>query len=157
MPKMFVFGVVRSLHDVFTALWIGGLLTTAFTFMPVFKNAKEKIEGLGALLVAYQKRMGAVALVSIFGLWITGLLLGKQSQAYSGFMSFSNTYNALLSVKHLLIFAMILIAVYRRFILGKKIMSFDDSQQKLYGFLLILNTLLGVIILFLSGISSAIG
>jgi uncharacterized membrane protein len=148
---------VRSLHDVFTALWIGGLLTTAITFMPVFKNAMEKIKGLGAFLVAYQKRLGTVTLVSIIGLWITGLLLGKQSQAYSGFMSFSNTYNALLSVKHLLIFVMILIAVYRRFVLGKKIMSFDARQQKLYGLLLLLNTLLGVIVLFLSGISSAIG
>jgi uncharacterized membrane protein len=157
MPKMLVFGVVRSLHDVFTALWIGGLLTTAFTFMPVFKEAKEKIKGLGTLLVAYQKRLGTVALVSIIGLWITGLLLGKQSQAYSGFMSFANTYNALLSVKHLLIFVMIFVAIYRRFVLGKKIMSFDARQQKLYGMLLMLNTLLGVVVLFLSGISSAMG
>jgi putative copper export protein len=157
MPKMFVFGVVRSLHGVFTALWIGGLLTTAFTFMPVFKEAKEKIKGLGTLLVAYQKRLGTVALVSIIGLWITGLLLGKQSQAYSGFMSFANTYNALLSVKHLLIFVMIFVAFYRRFVLGKKIMSFDTRQQKLYGMLLMLNTVLGVVVLFLSGISSAMG
>jgi uncharacterized membrane protein len=142
---------------VFTALWIGGLLTTAFTFMPVFKEAKEKIKGLGTLLVAYQKRLGTVALVSIIGLWITGLLLGKQSQAYSGFMSFTNTYNVLLSVKHLLIFVMIFVAIYRRFVLGKKIMSFDARQQKLYGMLLMLNTLLGVVVLFLSGISSAMG
>jgi putative copper export protein len=157
MPKMLVFGVVRSLHDVLTALWIGGLLTTAFTFMPVFKEAKEKIKGLGTLLVAYQKRLGTVALVSIIGLWITGLLLGKQSQAYSGFMSFTNTYNVLLSVKHLLIFVMIFVAIYRRFVLGKKIMSFEARQQKLYGMLLMLNTLLGVVVLFLSGISSAMG
>jgi uncharacterized membrane protein len=125
--------------------------------MPVFKEAKEKIKGLGTLLVAYQKRLGTVALVSIIGLWITGLLLGKQSQAYSGFMSFTNTYNVLLSVKHLLIFVMIFVAFYRRFFLGKKIMSFDARQQKLYGMLLMLNTLLGVVVLFLSGISSAMG
>ncbi|MDY6846116.1 MAG: hypothetical protein SVP52_03150 [Chloroflexota bacterium] len=44
MPKLIVFGLVRSLHNVFTAMWIGGLLTTAFAFMPVFKEAKEKIK-----------------------------------------------------------------------------------------------------------------
>lgn len=157
MPKAIVFGLIRSLHNVFTAMWIGGLLTTAFTFMPVFKEAKEKIKGLGGVLVAYQKRLGTVALISIIGLWITGLLLGKQSPAYSGFMNFSNTYNILLSVKHLLIFVMILVAIYRRFVLGKNIQSFDAKQQKIYGTLLMVNTLLGVVVLFLSGISSAMG
>lgn len=156
MPKPIVFGFVRSLHDLFTAMWMGGLLTTAFVFMPVFKQSKEKIKGLAPLLISYQKRLGTLAIISIIGLWITGLLLGKQSPAYSGFMNFSNTYNMLLSVKHLLIFVMILAAIYRRFVLGKNIKNFDSRQQKTYGMLLMLNTMLGVIVLFLSGISSAI-
>jgi len=157
MPSPIVFGVVRSLHNVFTAMWIGGLLTTAFIFMPVLKEAKEKIKGLGEVLVAYQKRLGTIALISIIGLWITGLLLGKQSQAYSGFMNFSTTYNALISIKHLLIFVMIFVAIYRRFVLGKNIKIFDARQQKLYGILLMVNAILGVVVLFLSGISSAMG
>jgi len=157
MPKTIVFGFVRSLHDLFTAMWIGGLLTTAFTFMPVFKEAKEKIKGLGIVLISYQERLGTIALISIIGLWITGLLPGNQSPAYSGFLNFSNTYNILLSVKHLLIFVMILVAIYRRFVLGKNIQSFDARQQKIYGMFLMVNALLGVIVLFLSGISSAMG
>jgi len=157
MPSPIIFGVVRSLHNVFTAMWIGGLLTTALIFMPIFKEAKEKFKGLGEVLIAYQKRLGTAALISIIGLWITGLLLGKQSQAYSGFMSFANTYNALISIKHLLIFVMIFVAIYRRFVLGKNIKSFDARQQKLYGMLLMANAILGVLVLFLSGISTALG
>ncbi|MDY6846117.1 MAG: CopD family protein [Chloroflexota bacterium] len=108
-------------------------------------------------MISYQKRLGTIALISIIGLWITGLLLGNQSPAYSGFMNFSNTYNILISVKHLLIFVMILVAIYRRFVLGKNIQSFDARQQNIYGVLLMVNALLGVIVLFLSGISSAMG
>jgi putative copper export protein len=157
MPKPIIFGVVSALHNLFTAIWIGGLLTTALSFMPAFKETKEKVKGLASLLVSYQNRLSTIVLVSVIGLWITGMLLGKQSPAYSGFMNFSTTYNVLLSIKHLLIFVMILVAIYRRFVLGQKIKSFDDRQQKLYGMLLIVNTVLGVIVVFLSGMGAALG
>lgn len=156
MPKQIVFGIVRSLHDIFSALWIGGMLTTTLSFMPVFKNFRQKRKELIDLLVGYQKRLAAVALISILGLWITGLLLSKQSPAYSGFLNFSSTTNTLLSIKHILILVMIIIALYRRFILGRGLRNFNKNQQKTYGMLLVVNTLLGVIVLFLSGIGASL-
>jgi putative copper export protein len=156
MQKLIVFGIVRSLHNVFTALWIGGLLTTALTFMPAFMNKGDKAKKDKSIVMRYQKRLRVVALISIIGLWITGLLLGKQTSAYSGFMSFATTYETLISIKHLLILVMILVAVYRGYILGPKFEQFKPQQQKLYAGLLFLNALLGVIVLFLSGISAAI-
>jgi len=156
MPKQIVFGIVRGLHDLFTVMWIGGLLTTALSFMPVFKKFREKINGLVDLLDAYQKKLANFLLISIAGLWITGLLLSKQSPAYSGFMNFSSTPNALLSIKHIFIIIMIIIALYRRFVLGRKLKSFSENQQKTYGILLMVNALLGVVVLFLSGIGASL-
>lgn len=156
MPKQIVFGIVRSLHDLFTALWIGGILTTALSFMPVFKKSKKKINGLVELLVHYQKRLSTFALISILGLWLTGLLLNNQSPAYSGFLNFSTTTNSLLSIKHSIIFVMIIIAVYRRYVLGQKVEKFNHKQQNLYGMLLMVNSVLAVVVLFLSGIGASL-
>ena len=75
MPKQIIFGSIRALHDLFTAMWIGGLLTTGLTFMPVFKKSRNKIKGLVALLDGYQKKLANYVLISIVGLWITGLFL----------------------------------------------------------------------------------
>lgn len=157
MPKPIIFGIIRSLHELFTAMWIGGILTMAVSFMPIFKKSKSKVKGLVEFLEPFQKRLGSVALISILGLWITGILLGRQSQAYSGFMSFATTYDVLLSIKHLLIFVMVLVAIYRRYVLGRKLRDFDSREQRLYGILLMVNAFFGISVVILSGISAAIG
>jgi uncharacterized membrane protein len=156
MQKFIIFGLIRSLHNVFTALWVGGLLTTAITFMPVYKKSNSQPNGNKPFLIKYQKNLRIVAVISIIGLWITGLLLGKQSPAYTGFMQFGSLYEVLVSIKHVLIFLMIIIGFYRGFILGAKIEQFTPKDMKTYGLLLMVNTLLGIAVLFLSGISAAI-
>ena len=156
MPKQIIFGIIRALHDLFTAIWIGGLLTTGLTFMPVFKKSRNKIKGLVALLDGYQKKLANYVLISIVGLWITGLFLAKQSPVYSGFMNFSSAPNAILSIKHILIFVMIIIALYRRFVLGRELENFSEKQRKTYGILLMVNVLSGVVVLFLSGIGASL-
>jgi uncharacterized membrane protein len=92
-------------------------------------------------------------------LWITGLLLGRRSAAYDGFLSFSTTYSysSIVSLKHLLIFMMMVVGVYRGFVLGSKIETFQPKQQKTYAGLLLFNTFLGIVVLILSGISAALG
>jgi putative copper export protein len=157
LQKQLVFGTIRALHDLFTAFWIGGLLTTAIAFMPVIKGSREKPGTLKAMLKAYHHRLRIVAVVSMVGLWITGLLLSRQSSAYVGLLNFSDAYNLLLSIKHLLIFVMVGIGLFRGFILGRKIDQFNTKDQKVYAVLLLINTVLGVAVVFLSGISAVMG
>lgn len=157
MPKQLIFGTIKSLHDLFTAFWIGGLLTTTITFLPVFKRLNDKSVAFKKLLPAYHRRLRIIALVSMIGLWLTGLLLSRQSPAFAGLLDFSTTYNVLLTTKHLIIVAMVLISVYRGFILGRKIETFTPKEQKLYAGLLIVTTILGVSVLFLSGIGAVFG
>jgi len=157
MQQQLVFGIINALHDLFTAFWIGGLLTSGFAFMPAVKGASDKPGSMKKLMQIYQNKLRVVAIVSIVGLWITGMLMGRQSPAYAGFLNFSTTYNILLSLKHLIIFVMIAIAVYRGFILGRKIESFNPKQQKLYAALLLINLVLGIVVVFLSGMGSVLG
>lgn len=156
MPKYLVFGIIKSLHDIFTALWIGGLLTTALAFMPAIMHKRNKSNNYKTLVVQYQSHLRIITLVSIIGLWVTGLLLGKQNPAYSGFMTYSTTYETLISIKHLLIFTMIIGAIIRGYIVGPKFGQFKPIQKKVYAGLLFFNALLGIVVLFISGISTAI-
>jgi len=71
-------------------------------------------------------------------------------------MGFGTTYEILISVKHILIFVMVLVGLYRGFVLGPMFEQFKPQQQKLYAGLLMINTFLGVAVLFLSGISVAL-
>jgi putative copper export protein len=157
MPKQLIFGTIKSLHDLFTALWVGGLLTTTITFLPTLKSVTDKSMAFRKLLPSYHRRLRVIALVSMIGLWVTGLLLSRQSTAFAGLFDFSTTYNVLLSSKHLIIIVMVLIALYRGFVLGKKVENFTAKEQKLYVSLLIITTILGVSVLFLSGIGAVFG
>lgn len=157
MQKLLIFGVIKALHDVFTALWVGGMLTTALCFMPILKKYSGKPPGSKSLLAEYQRRLRIIFLISVVGLWITGILLGNRSVAYDGFLSFSTTYNSLITIKHLLILVMMVVGVFRGFVLGSKIEEFQPKQQKRYAGLLMFNALLGIVVLIISGISAALG
>ena len=72
-------------------------------------------------------------------------------------LNFSDAFNVLLSIKHLLIFVMVGIGLFRGFILGRKIDQFNTKDQKVYAVLLLINTVLGVAVVFLCGISAVMG
>jgi len=154
MSKILIMGMVKSLHDLFTALWIGGMLTTAIALLPTLKRTQLEPQQNKALWIGYQKVLSVVAIISIFGLWVTGLLMGRQSPDYAGFLNFTSPYNLLISIKHLLVLGMVVIALVRRFGLGRRIMDFTAKDQKTYALLLIVNAFLGVVVIFLSGISA---
>ena len=75
----------QIIHDLFTAFWIGGMLTTGFAFLPVVKNAGAEPKLKNKLLKIYQSKLRVVGLISIGVLWITGLLLSKQAGAFLDF------------------------------------------------------------------------
>jgi putative copper export protein len=156
MQKQLIFGMIRSLHDLFTAFWIGGMLTTGFAFLPIVQNAGAEPKLKNKLLKFYQSKLRVVGLISIGVLWITGLLLSKQAGGISGFLCFTAPYHTLISIKHLVVFMMIVIGGYRGFILGQKIEKFNQQEQKTYMLLLFINIVLGVAVIFLSGFGAAL-
>ncbi|HEY72820.1 MAG TPA: hypothetical protein G4N99_06055 [Thermoflexia bacterium] len=158
MPgKQIMFAIVTFLHDLFTAVWIGGLITLGLTVLP----SAKKVLGMGPqtkkLMDAIQKRLSVLVYVSIAGLLLTGLLLSNRNPAFQGLFSFGNPYSTVLALKHVLVLAMIAVSLYRSLILGRRSGPSTPSQEKLSAGLLFFNIILGVAILLLSGFSVALG
>jgi len=148
-----VFALLTFLHDLFTAVWIGGLITLGLTVMPSVKKVMGKGPQTKKLMDAIQKRHSLWVYVSLVGLVLTGLLQANRSPAFQGLFSFGNAYSAVLAIKHILVLAMIAIALYRSLALGS---TSTPSQEKLKATLMILNIIFGVSILLLSGFTAAL-
>ena len=157
MPtQTIVFALVTFLHDLFTAVWIGGLITLGLTVLPSVKKTLGKGPQTKKLMDAIQKRHGVFVYVSMIGLVLTGLLQANRSSVFQGLFSFDNAYSTILTLKHILVVAMIVIALYRSLVLGRKSGASTPSQEKLKAGLLMVNIVLGIAILLLSGFTAAL-
>jgi uncharacterized membrane protein len=156
MPKQIVFAVVTFLHDLFTVIWIGGLISLGLVVIP----SARKVLGMGSetkrLMDAIQKRLSVLVYVSIVGLLLTGALLSNRAPAFQGLFHFGNAYSVVLGVKHILTLAMIGVALYRSLVLSRPNKSSGPARERLKAGLLLLNVVLGVVILLLSGFSAAL-
>lgn len=156
ISKTIVFSLVTFLHDLFTAVWIGGLITLGLTVMPATKKVLGKGPETKKLMAVIQKRHSVWVYVSMVGLAITGLLQANRASAFLGLFSFGNAYSLVLTIKHILMIAMVAIALYRSLVLSRKGTPPSPSREKLKAILLFLNLFFGVSILALSGISAAL-
>lgn len=102
-----------------------------------------------------------IVYISIAILVVTGILESWHSQAFKGFFSFENLYSSLLSLKHMLVVAMILIAAYRQMMLrqmkrkGMADKKMVKRKEKLSVILVLANTVIGIAVIFLSGFLAA--
>ena len=157
MPsKQIMFAIITFLHDLFTAVWVGGIITLGITVLP----SAKKVLGMGPqtkkLMDAIQKRLSVLVYVSIVGLLLTGLLQANRNPDFQGLFSFGNSYSTVLTIKHILVLAMVAVALFRSLVLGRRSGPSTPSQEKLKAGLLFLNIILGVAILLLSGFSAAL-
>ncbi|TFG34872.1 hypothetical protein EU527_01480 [Candidatus Thorarchaeota archaeon] len=157
MQNIILLGSVKFLHDLFTAIWIGGLITMSFAVLPSLKSALKMTPEGKALSEAIMSRLSKLVLISIVGLFITGIMLTNTSPLFEGYLSISNQYSLMLTLKHILIGLMVLLSIARSRIL--KHVSFTNPKQeaKISATLLFLNTIIGIIVLLLSGFISAFG
>jgi len=151
--KMIVFALITFLHNLFTAIWVGGLFTLALSVMPSAKQVLGMNPQTKKLLNAIMKRHSLWVYISLIGLILTGLLQSNRSTQFLGLFSFGNTYSVILSLKHIAVILMIAIALYRS--LALKNIS-NAKQEKLKASLLMVNLVLGILVLLLSGFTSAL-
>jgi len=144
--------LIQLFHDLFTALWIGGMLALAFTVLPSIKKVlgnketKKQMQELSSLI---KKKLSLLVYISMAGLMITGLLMKKRAGSV-GFLNFDTQYATFLSIKHILYVVMVGLSIYRsRFIDNGKKFSMQ-KKQKLNMIVLLLNILIAVVVLFLS-------
>jgi putative copper export protein len=104
---------------------------------------------------AIQRRLSTLVYVSIVGLVGTGLLMSRRSPAFQGFLNFGTPYATALSLKHLLVIAMVAVALVRSLGLRPTQDNVSPSRERLSGGLLLLNVVLGIAVLLLSGFTAA--
>jgi putative copper export protein len=150
MPDQMIFmNIIRFLHNLFTAFWIGGMLLLAIVVLPGIRKNPKVSEPM-MVINGIQDRLKPFALISMAGLALTGLLLGKSSKNFTGLMNFDTPYMTGLSLKHILIVLMVVLAIVRLSI-NKRIKTEKKPElQKTSFAILLLNAILGVVVLFLS-------
>ena len=156
MPKTAVFAIVTFLHDLFTAVWIGGLITLGLTVLPAARQVLGKGPQMKELLAAIQKRLSVLVYVSIVGLILTGVLQAQRNPAFEGLFAFGNAYSTALSLKHIVVVVMVGVALFRSLVLGRRERQ-TPSQERLSMGLLLANLVLGILVLLLTGFSVAYG
>lgn len=152
-------GIITFLHDIFTIIWIGGLFFIVIVLMPMIKKMKNQDTQLNQFSIAVQKRLRVFVIISILGLWITGMLLAKQNTA-GGFLKFETPYQTWLSIKHLLTLGMILMVIWRSILINKidKLPNTEkEKKQKLMKqsmLPVLINLIFGIGVLFFTGLLS---
>ncbi|GAB1482538.1 hypothetical protein MASR2M78_13540 [Treponema sp.] len=149
-------GLIRFLHDFFTVVWVGGLAFIVFTLAPSLSKVFGKDKMAQDMMQAVTRRHRVWVYISIVGIIVTGLLLGKSSPKYSGFMQFDNLYSSLASIKHLLTFAMIVITLFRSISFGKKDKVLNPKQNKISFLLIAGNLIFGVVVILLSALMAGL-
>jgi putative copper export protein len=108
------------------------------------------------LMDSVMNRQSVLVYISMIALAITGLMQAKRGGEFSGLFSFRNQYSTLLSLKHLLMLLMVVIALIRSLFLGRPSTAKSARTERLSGVLLYSNMGLGVAILLLSAFLTAI-
>lgn len=154
--KTIVFTLVTFAHDLFTIIWVGGLIITVISYIPAIKEALGPGPQVKKVMMAFQKRHSTWVYVSMLGLALTGLLISKQNPDYYQLFGFNNTFSVALSIKHLLVLFTISITLYRTLVLGRPQKPISPKTERLNLTLLIVNVVLALAVLLNSALITVI-
>ncbi len=149
-----VFTIVDFLHSLFTAIWIGGMVALAFAVLPSIRQSMEMGPESKRLIAEIRGRLSKLVYVAFVVLIATGVLMSNSSPLFEGFFSLSNPYSAVLTVKHILVAAMIVVSLLRSVIIPGRNMP-EPKRMRLMMVLLITNIVLGSAVLLTSAYLSA--
>ena len=148
MQNLILIGSVKFLHDLFTVMWIGGMIVMAAVILPSVKKQLGPGPEAKKLIATMKSKLSMLTYISMIGLLVTGLLLSNVTPPPSA------QYSLLLTVKHIVIAVMVIISLVRS--LGIERMNLEGpKEQKLGAVLLLLNVILGISILLISGLLGA--
>jgi len=115
VPTLIIF-----LHDLFTVVWVGGMLTLALVVLPVARTALGPGPQVQRLMGAIHARLRWFVYASIAGLAVTGVMLAQRSDAFGGFFAWGDGYGAALSLKHVAVILMAVVALTRSALMSRQ-------------------------------------
>ena len=157
MQSLFIPSVVRSIHNIFTSIWIGGMLVMVISFLPSIRKEIKDVKLQGSVIDRIMSHHSKWVYLGIVILAVTGMLMARLSDQTSGLFNFANPYATILSIKHALVILVTVIALVRSIAFKNAASSKDKSKKKLSIALLLVNAFLGIVILVLGSINAVIG
>ena len=150
MPtQLYVRTLVTFLHDLLTAVWIGGLFTLTLSVLPAARSAL----GLGPqtmqLIEKVKQHQRRFVYAAIPGLFLTGLFLGRSNPIPKSLFTFQNPYDSAMTIKLILLIAMAAIAIVRSRRSDQPVEPGKPDKTNLI--LMMVNLVLGLVVLLLSG------
>jgi putative copper export protein len=155
MPNPLTPALVTFLHDLFTAIWIGGMISLGLVTLPAIRAQLGQGPETQRLVQAIFRRLSVLAKVSIVGLIVTGLLLSRRATLWQGLFSTGNVYSLVLTIKHVVVIMMVGIAAVRASVLSAN-RPLKPSRNRLLAALLLANIVLGIVVLALSAYGAVI-
>ena len=144
---------VLFLHNLFTVVWVGGLITLGVVILPVTSKTLGKGPKTKELIDKIQNRLSIFVYISMLGLLGTGMLLANRAAQFEGLFSFANGYSTVLAIKHIAVILMVIIALGRRIALKQRGDKLQPRRRKAGLGLLYANVFLGIVVLLLSAMS----
>jgi uncharacterized membrane protein len=154
MPNILIPTIVRSFHNIFTSVWVGGMLALALSVMPSIRKEIKDPGTQGKVMDQVLVRQSRWVYIGIIVLFVSGVLMTRLSGQSNGLLDFTNTYATVLSIKHILVILMTLIAVIRSTVFRKAASSMNKGKKKVSMALLMINTLVGLAVLVLSSVTA---
>jgi len=101
MQNLIIPSVVRSLHNFFTSIWIGGMLVMVITFLPTIRK-EIKDGGLqGAVIDEVMSHHSKWVYIGIVVLAGTGMLMARLSGQTSGLFNFNSPYTTIIQKRRI--------------------------------------------------------
>ena len=154
--KTLVFTLMTFLHDLFTVIWMGGLIVSAISFIPAVKETFGSGPEIKKVMASFQKRHSVWVYISMAGLILTGIVMTHRSPEFEQLFGWGNPYSVALSIKHILVLIMIAITLFRTLILERNQGNLAQGNERLTMKLLLVNVVLAVIVLLNSGLVAAL-
>lgn len=170
MPeKMWVVTTMLFFHDLFTVVWVGGMIALGIGMVPAVRRVLGMGPQMQKVVSAFQNRFRWFTYICVVGLAVTGVLLARRSPEFQSFFAWGDTYSVLLSVKHILVIVMVLIVIVRSVFLAQRMPEGasvpmrphagpvqPNARLRLAMLLLFVNIALGVAVLFLSAATTTL-
>jgi len=177
MGNLVIVSVMKSLHDIFSIVWIGSLFFLSFIIIPVVKRKFDKKDEMKVMNNIFD-RLSFFIFVAIIFLIITGILehrFAKFSLLKVG-KKISSTYVLVHNIKYVLTGIMVVIVVTRQImrqkmkkrlaiLMGSSEKSIDSKRPETSSMtpkmarpylLIYINTFIGIIVVILSGVLAAV-
>ena len=112
--------LIKWVHLLATAAWIGGMFTNFFVYHPVISKELDP-PTTGKLMGAVMKRYKGMVYISMGVLFLTGMMLGSIHGGSNELSSSGNSWVFILFVKLIVFTVMVIMAIYAFEILAPKV------------------------------------